>query len=177
MRLVITTINAVLLGSGLVCTAAWADRLTVPMNAISDQGVGASIGSVTFEDGKNSMTVRTELKGLPPGEHGFHAHEKPDCGPGEKDGKTQAGLAAGGHYDPNKTGKHEGPKGQGHLGDMPPLKADAQGNARQTLTVPRLKVSEVKGRSLMIHEGGDNYSDQPKPLGGGGARIACGVAS
>jgi Cu-Zn family superoxide dismutase len=27
----------------------------------------------------------------------------------------------------------------------------------------------------MIHEGGDNYSDKPKPLGGGGARIACGV--
>ena len=24
--------------------------------------------------------------------------------------------------------------------------------------------------------GGDNYSDQPVPLGGGGARIACGVA-
>jgi hypothetical protein len=27
----------------------------------------------------------------------------------------------------------------------------------------------------MIHEGGDNYADAPKPLGGGGARIACGV--
>jgi Cu-Zn family superoxide dismutase len=27
----------------------------------------------------------------------------------------------------------------------------------------------------MIHAGGDNYSDQPVPLGGGGARIACGV--
>jgi Cu-Zn family superoxide dismutase len=27
----------------------------------------------------------------------------------------------------------------------------------------------------MIHEGGDNYSDEPAPLGGGGARIACGV--
>ena len=27
----------------------------------------------------------------------------------------------------------------------------------------------------MIHAGGDNYSDQPQPLGGGGARIACGV--
>ena len=27
----------------------------------------------------------------------------------------------------------------------------------------------------MIHEGGDNYSDTPKPLGGGGARMACGV--
>jgi Cu-Zn family superoxide dismutase len=27
----------------------------------------------------------------------------------------------------------------------------------------------------MIHVGGDNMSDQPKPLGGGGARYACGV--
>ena len=29
--------------------------------------------------------------------------------------------------------------------------------------------------ALMIHVGGDNMSDQPKPLGGGGARYACGV--
>ena len=27
----------------------------------------------------------------------------------------------------------------------------------------------------MIHAGGDNYSDEPQPLGGGGGRIACGV--
>jgi Cu-Zn family superoxide dismutase len=27
----------------------------------------------------------------------------------------------------------------------------------------------------MIHQGGDNYSDDPKKLGGGGARVACGV--
>lgn len=26
----------------------------------------------------------------------------------------------------------------------------------------------------MVHAGGDNYADDPKPLGGGGARIACG---
>ena len=32
----------------------------------------------------------------------------------------------------------------------------------------------LKGHSVMIHEGGDNYTDNP-PLGGGGARIACGV--
>jgi Cu-Zn family superoxide dismutase len=44
-----------------------------------------------------------------------------------------------------------------------------------TLTAPRLKVADAEGRALMIHAGGDNYSDQPKPLGGGGARIACGV--
>jgi Cu-Zn family superoxide dismutase len=40
---------------------------------------------------------------------------------------------------------------------------------------PRLKVADIKGRSLMIHAGGDNYSDLPVKLGGGGARIACGV--
>jgi Cu-Zn family superoxide dismutase len=27
----------------------------------------------------------------------------------------------------------------------------------------------------MIHVGGDNYADHPMPLGGGGARMACGV--
>jgi Cu-Zn family superoxide dismutase len=27
----------------------------------------------------------------------------------------------------------------------------------------------------MIHAGGDNHADHPAPLGGGGARMACGV--
>jgi superoxide dismutase, Cu-Zn family len=40
---------------------------------------------------------------------------------------------------------------------------------------PHLPVADVKGHSIMIHVGGDNYSDQPAPLGGGGARFACGV--
>jgi Cu-Zn family superoxide dismutase len=43
--------------------------------------------------------------------------------------------------------------------------------------VLRLGVDDLRGHALMIHEGGDNYSDQPKPLGGGGARIACGVVA
>ncbi len=32
-----------------------------------------------------------------------------------------------------------------------------------------------EGLAIMVHAGGDNYSDDPKPLGGGGDRIACGV--
>ncbi len=27
----------------------------------------------------------------------------------------------------------------------------------------------------MVHAGGDNHSDHPLPLGGGGERFACGV--
>jgi Cu-Zn family superoxide dismutase len=38
-----------------------------------------------------------------------------------------------------------------------------------------LKAADLKGRSLMIHAGGDNYSDYPAKLGGGGPRMACGV--
>jgi Cu-Zn family superoxide dismutase len=62
------------------------------------------------------------------------------------------------------------------MGDLPLLKADADGKITGSVVSPRLKsLDEVKGRALMIHVGGDNYSDEPKPLGGGGARFACGV--
>ena len=38
-----------------------------------------------------------------------------------------------------------------------------------------MTAADVAGRSLMIHAGGDNYADAPKPLGGGGNRMVCGV--
>jgi Cu-Zn family superoxide dismutase len=115
------------------------------------------------------------LSGLPPGLHGFHVHENPSCAPAEKEGKMVAGLAAGGHYDPAGTGRHEGPYGNGHLGDLPALYVDPDGKATQPVLAPRIKIKDLKGRTLMIHAGGDNYSDVPQKLGGGGARIACGV--
>ncbi|MEQ1806275.1 MAG: hypothetical protein ABL900_12950 [Burkholderiaceae bacterium] len=34
---------------------------------------------------------------------------------------------------------------------------------------------DVRNRALMNHVGGDNHADHPAPLGGGGARLACGV--
>lgn len=49
------------------------------------------------------------------------------------------------------------------------------GNASQPMLAPRLKMADMAGRSLMIHIGGDNHADLPAPLGGGGARVACGV--
>ena len=62
------------------------------------------------------------------------------------------------------------------LGDLPVLTVGADGTAKEELTAPHIKdLGAVRGRALMIHAGGDNYADEPKPLGGGGARIACGV--
>jgi Cu-Zn family superoxide dismutase len=64
--------------------------------------------------------------------------------------------------------KHEGPYGNGHLGDLPALYANGDGTATHPVLAPRIKIADLKGRSLIIHAGGDNYSDHPKALGGGG---------
>ncbi len=152
-----------------------AEEAVVQMNLINEQGIGKAIGTVTLSDTTTGLKLTPALSGLAPGFHGFHVHEKPDCGPGVKDGKTQAGIAAGGHYDPAKTGKHEGPQGKGHMGDLPYLTVGKDGKASTVLLAPRLKLADIKGRALMIHAGGDNYSDTPAPLGGGGGRVACGV--
>lgn len=152
-----------------------APHVRVPVNFISAEGVQKAAGVVTLRETKEGLSVEPHLKGLSPGEHGFHVHEKGSCDPGEKDGKKGAGLAAGPHLDPDATKAHKGPAGGGHKGDLPKLVADAKGVARGKLLVKGLTLADVLGRSLMIHAGGDNYSDDPKPLGGGGERVACGV--
>lgn len=153
-------------------------QITVTMFKIDANGVGPEIGTLTLTDSRGGLHVVPKLKGLPPGQRGFHVHENPNCGPAMKDGKMQAGLAAGGHYDPNATGKHMGPHGSGgHAGDLPVLNVAADGTATQPVNALRLSLNNVRGRSIVIHEGGDNFSDDPKPLGGGGGRIACGAIS
>src|SRR5215472_4376982 len=169
----------VLLASTILVTgtAAHAASTTVDINAIDANGVGKKIGTLRLSDSKQGLRIMPQLANLPPGDHGFHVHVNPDCGPGNgPNGQPAAGMAAGGHYDPANTGKHLGPLGAGHKGDLPALTVDADGRATKDVVAPHLKVSDVKGHSIMIHVGGDNYSDRPAPLGGGGARIACGVA-
>lgn len=151
------------------------DEISLSINAISAQGVGEVIGTVRFTDTENGLMITPKLSQLSAGAHGFHIHEKPNCGAADKDGKSVAGLAAGGHYDPHGSSKHEGPEGHGHHGDLPALIVNEDGTANTTMIAPRLTLKDIRGRALVIHEGGDNYSDNPKPLGGGGARIACGV--
>lgn len=157
--------------------SAHAGDLQVTMHLISPEGIGDAIGTVTITQSEYGLVFTPKLERLgPPGLHGFHVHQNPSCLPGEKDGKMVAGLAAGGHYDPAMAGMHGAPFGNGHLGDLPALYVDQNGIATVPVLAPRLKkLEEVEGRSLMIHAGGDNYSDVPAKLGGGGARIACGV--
>ena len=148
---------------------------SVTMNAVSESGIGASLGTVSIEETKYGVVFTPSLSGLEPGSHGFHVHENGSCDAAKKDGKLVAAQAAGGHYDPEKTTKHGLPWGAGHRGDLPALVVDAKGGAAIPVLAPRLKLSELKGKALMIHAGGDNHADHPQPLGGGGARMACAV--
>lgn len=160
----------------VVCAGAQAASEEVEMNLVTAQGVGQSVGSVKISETDKGLEFAPDLKALPPGEHGFHVHAKGSCQPAIKEGKASAAEAAGGHLDPQHTGKHEGPEGAGHLGDLPVLVVNNDGKATDPVVAPRLKkLTDVKGKALMVHVGGDNMSDQPKPLGGGGARYACGV--
>jgi superoxide dismutase, Cu-Zn family len=149
--------------------------VTIDMYAVTEKGLGPKIGTIEVKETPVGLMFLPKLAGLPPGARGFHVHEKGDCSPALRDGKMVAALAAGSHYDPDGHGKHLGPKGEGHRGDLETLQVAADGTASQAVVSNRLKLKDIAGRSLMIHAGGDNFSDTPEPLGGGGGRIACGV--
>ncbi|MGA2655530.1 MAG: superoxide dismutase [Cu-Zn] SodC [Gammaproteobacteria bacterium] len=150
--------------------------IEVPMSIVNDQGAGEQVGTITISETPYGLLFTPDLKNLPGGLHGFHIHEHANCAAMEKDHVMTAALAAGGHFDPQKTGQHLGPYGAGHLGDLPALYVDNQGIAQTPVLAPRIKtLTEINHTALMIHVGGDNYSDHPNPLGGGGMRMVCGV--
>jgi len=157
------TIIFLLVASKLVFAAA-----TVKINVTKEKGTGSPRGVIIIEETKYGLLFIPKLSQLRPGIHGFHVHEYANCG--------NNGKAAGGHFDPKKTKKHLGPyNDRGHLGDLPAIYVNSDGTSTLPVLAPRLKtISEIKGKSLMIHEGGDTYTNIPH-LGGGGSRMACGV--
>jgi Cu-Zn family superoxide dismutase len=134
------------------------------------QGNGVR-GVVAFHAHDGHLLVHARISGLKPnGEHGFHLHEKGDCASAD-------GTSAGGHFNPS--GQPHGPQNAAHhAGDLPSLKADAQGNADVHFTVdgPSLDASNagyIVGRSVIVHANPDDYTTQP--TGNAGGRVACGV--
>jgi Cu-Zn family superoxide dismutase len=172
MRKVTVLTSALLVVSSLACAE---ETIDIDMHALTAQGTGAKIGIIAVKATPKGAEFVPDLNGVPTGLHGFHLHEAPNCGPADKDGQPVPGLAAKGHFDPDNTGVHAGPEGRGHLGDLPVLEADQNGKVAGAVVAPRIKASDLKGHALIIHAKGDNYSDIPDALGGGGARFACGV--
>lgn len=127
-------------------------------------------GEVRFVQHGDKVRVSGEIRGLKPGaEHGFHVHDKGDCSSGD-------GMSTGGHYNPG--GRKHGAHGQGehHAGDLPSLKADANGVARFSFDSRSIGVgsgADIVGRGLIVHRDPDDYTTQP--TGNAGPRLACAV--
>lgn len=147
----------------------FAAQITVPMNFTTSNDAHESAGTVTITETRYGLLFTPQLTGLTPGAHGFHIHQNASC--------DDNGMAAGGHFDPKNTGKHLGPyNDKGHLGDLAILYVNPDGSATLPTLAPRLhSLKSISHRALMVHHSGDNYSDTPEKLGGGGTRMVCGV--
>jgi Cu-Zn family superoxide dismutase len=145
------------------------------MHWVASSGDLRPAGTVLLEDSPYGLVLTPDFAGLPPGLHGFHVHERGSCAPDRSGTQVVPAGAAGGHWDPKQTKRHGAPWGDGHMGDLPALHVDLQGNATQPVLAPRLSAANVSGRALIVHAGADNHADHPAPLGGGGVRLLCGV--
>jgi len=133
-------------------------------------------GTITVTDAPRGVLLRVELKGLPPGWHGMHFHEKGDCG----DPKF---MNSGAHVHAATPVVHGLLKDDAtDSGDLPNLYVSADGTATAEFysTLVSMKgeggrpaLLDADGSALVIHTNPDDYVTQP--IGGAGARIACAV--
>ncbi|MGJ7491702.1 superoxide dismutase family protein [Variovorax sp. ZT4R33] len=163
-----TLAAALLAGCASMSGGTGAVANLVPTAAITPN---PTLGKVTFSSLEHGLRVAGEVRGLPPNtEHGFHIHEKGDCG--------DNGNASGGHFNPagGVHGKFAAPGS--HAGELPSLVADASGVARFRVDVHSISLTDgaannVIGRALVVHRDRDDFTTQP--AGNSGPRIACAV--
>jgi superoxide dismutase, Cu-Zn family len=132
----------------------------------------SAAGELTLRSEAGGLLLNGHVHGLQPGaDHGFHIHQHGDC-------SAPDGSSAGDHF--ALEGEIHGRVGTGshHAGDMPNLRADADGHAMVELRLERLELGsgsplDVANRALVVHQGPDDYVTQP--AGNSGARVACGV--
>lgn len=136
---------------------------------------GADAGTVTGFEGPRGMIFRVEGKGWPAGWHAVHLHAVGTC-------EGPAFTSAGGHVNHAEARPHGllNKAGGPDLGDLQNVFAAADGtaNADVYLAWEGLEAHEDSyldrdGLSFVVHASPDDYVSQP--IGGAGARIACGV--
>jgi superoxide dismutase, Cu-Zn family len=123
-------------------------------------------GVVTFMQTDKGVHITGEIKGLKPGEHGFHIHQFGDV-------RSADGSSAGGHYNPHGD-KHGGPQSAAHHeGDLGNIKADGEGVAKIDVLTDDLHLHFIIGRSIVVHADKDDLATDP--AGNSGKRIGVGV--
>lgn len=140
---------------------------------------GNAVGSVSFIQVQNKVSILAQVNGLPPGFHGFHVHAVGQC-----DASSQPPFSsAGAHHDA------AGAAHANHAGDLPVMMVLADGTGFLSAVTDRFTVADLldaDGSAVIVHANPDNYANIPERYGvavdeettgtgDAGGRIACGV--
>ena len=158
----------------LVAGAAVAQDAPATLRIQIKNPQGASVGEAVITEAPKGVVMRVQAKGLAPGWHGIHFHEKADCSKADF-------TSAGGHVHGQATMVHGllNPDAN-EAGDLPNLHVAADGSAQAEVFSPfvslegaggRLSLMDKDGSALVLHANADDHRTQP--IGGAGARIAC----
>jgi len=164
---------AALVCGGLVAGATAVSAEPIEANIIGVDG--DSIGTATLREAPTGVLIRVEIaeEGLEPGWHAIHLHSVGDC--------SDVGMfkLSKGHinFDNKEHGllNENGPDNA----DLPNIHADEDGAANAEFFTTLVTVSgergllDEDGSALVIHANPDDHMSQP--IGGAGARVACGV--
>lgn len=165
--------------AALACGVAAVPLSAMAADTASGQLIGSdggARGTVQITAAPAGVILRVEAKGLTPGWHGMHFHEKGDCG-------APKFTSAGAHVHSVTPVVHGLLNAKANdAGDLPNLFVNADGSATVELysTLVSLKpggkhppLLDADGAALVIHAQPDDYQSQP--IGGSGDRVACAV--
>ena len=154
-----------------------------PPAGVTSGGISGTV-TLTQSGTDGDVTMRLNLTGATPGEHGFHIHTVGSCAQGVDPGEGPDPIPAGqalGHFDPVMTMDHGAPDDDDdskHAADFGNVTAAANGTITETVTTSEVTLSgtrSVTGRPVMFHAGQDDLETDPGGMSG--TRVGCGVVS
>lgn len=133
------------------------------------------MGTATFSEADDGLTIMLEAEGLEPGMHGMHIHNAGMCeGPDFS--------SAGDHFNPTDASHGFDHEDGPHAGDLENIEVDEDGTVSTEVQAENVTILDeevdtslltAEGTALIIHSGEDDYESQPS--GDAGDPVACGV--
>lgn len=132
------------------------------------------VGNTVFTDTHQGVEIKAKFTKLPKGKHGFHIHDAGDL-------RGEGCLGACSHFHVGPPANHGGRPNQSlerHVGDLGNIEIKGK-EANYHYILKGIKVQDLWGRSLIVHEDEDDLGVGPhedsKTTGHSGVRIGCAI--